>query len=398
MSRILILSDEYPHDQTSGLHLRVRALCRELSHYHVCYFVAISTDRADFEHAQDAPFEEVKQLPVRTKDDRTWRRHIRFSNARYLEYVAPIYFQRTVATVREYVTTWGIDALVSFAPPFAEIGAAINAPKMLDHPDCASLTLKRLLARRRPAISLKKQALIWLQLHRQTARESHFLQTYDLTMTIAEPDRKRFLEVADIDPERVIVVPNGVTSELIRQETACTKRTRSVVFWGNLDFPPNWTAIVYFYEQVYLPYLAGKGIEWYIVGKGAGQELTEIAQHPLIHMAGFQRDLASYVADKGVMINPMTEGSGLKNKVLEAFAMRIPVVSTPLGVEAINGIAGEHFLAADTPEKFSQSVLQLIDSADIAESLAKAARDLVLDAYTWEVAGRKFVAAVQKLL
>ena len=115
-------------------------------------------------------------------------------------------------------------------------------------------------------------------------------------------------------------------------------------------------------------------------------------------MSGFQEDLASFVADKSVMVNPMIEGSGLKNKVLEAFAMRIPVVSTSLGVEAISGNHGEHFLVADDPKVFSQLVLQLLDDENFARLLTDAASRMVLESYTWRVVGGKFDEVVQGLL
>ena len=98
------------------------------------------------------------------------------------------------------------------------------------------------------------------------------------------------------------------------------------------------------------------------------------------------------------MINPMIEGSGLKNKVLEALALNLPVVSTRMGVEAINGDENRHYLVADTPAAFADSVERVLDNAELRESLVLAGRDLVQSDYTWEVVGRRFEEMVHQLM
>ncbi len=88
----------------------------------------------------------------------------------------------------------------------------------------------------------------------------------------------------------------------------------------------------------------------------------------------------------------------MKNKVLEAFAMRIPVVSTSLGVEAIGGNADEHFLVTDAPNLFSQMVLRLLDDEALVHSMTEAANRLVVESYSWHGVGRQFSDTVQRLL
>ncbi len=98
------------------------------------------------------------------------------------------------------------------------------------------------------------------------------------------------------------------------------------------------------------------------------------------------------------MINPMIEGGGLKNKVLESFAMNVPIVSSSMGVEAIDGVDGEHYLVADTPEDFSNCVLRLLDDKKLANSMTESANRFVREFYTWQVVGRRFADVIQPLL
>ncbi len=298
MARLLILNNEYPGDRTHGQHLRIHALCRELLRTHDCYFVSFSEKGSESSGHEDLHFTEEVYLSPPEKKNRSLMRHFRLSSARYLEQSSPDYFRRTVAEVRKLASQWDVEVLVNFSYRFSEIGKEIDLPRILDYCDSGTLSIERALARRGREMGMKNRLISKLQLIRQSARDRELLAKYDLVTTIAEPDRKRMLEVSGLTRDRVIVIPNGVGADFLQQSTMRIERSRSIVFWGNLDFPPNWTAIRHFYTSIFIPFLAEKGIEWHIIGKGSDGRLGEVAAHPLVHMAGFQPDLVSYVADK----------------------------------------------------------------------------------------------------
>ena len=93
----------------------------------------------------------------------------------------------------------------------------------------------------------------------------------------------------------------------------------------------------------------------------------------------------------------MIQGSGLKNKVLESFALHLPVVSTPLGVEAIDGKAGIHFLVAETPRRFADGVERLLDDRKLRASVIRAGRSLAETCYTWPSVGKRFSDLISKV-
>ena len=89
------------------------------------------------------------------------------------------------------------------------------------------------------------------------------------------------------------------------------------------------------------------------------------------------------------MVNPMIEGSGLKNKVLEAFACRLPVISTTIGIEAIGAGCGQVSIVADEAEKFADGVIRVLDDRALGNEISTNARRLVEDNYTWETVGAR---------
>ena len=154
-------------------------------------------------------------------------------------------------------------------------------------------------------------------------------------------------------------------------------------------------AVDYFHRQIFLPYLAEKNVEFHLIGKGADDSIRAIAEHPGVHLHGFVDDLYAEIASHGVMVNPMVEGSGLKNKVLEAFACRLPVVSTTMGIEAVGAEAGKHHLVADDPESFATAVLRCLDDADLTASLTAAARQFVEQHFEWDAIGARLDGLVR---
>jgi glycosyltransferase involved in cell wall biosynthesis len=136
--------------------------------------------------------------------------------------------------------------------------------------------------------------------------------------------------------------------------------------------------------------LAPAGIEWCVVGKDAESWLLEEAKRDDgIRLTGFVDDICPVLAEYPIMVNPMRIGSGLKNKVLEAFAMGLAVVSTGVGIEAL-GMAreGVDYLRADEPEKVAAAIKLLIEDERLRYSMIQSARKIMLEHYTWKRVAR----------
>ena len=73
----------------------------------------------------------------------------------------------------------------------------------------------------------------------------------------------------------------------------------------------------------------------------------------------------------------MLSGSGVRVKLLEAFASGIPAVSTYIGAEGLASNAGEVCELADTPEAFAGSVLRLLEDDRYRSEIAERARRMM---------------------
>ncbi len=97
-----------------------------------------------------------------------------------------------------------------------------------------------------------------------------------------------------------------------------------------------------------------------------------------IELIGFVEDVREPLSRYSVFICPILSGSGIRVKLLEAFAAGIPVVSTRIGAEGLATADGEICALADDPVGFAKAVLNLLaDSAKAAEMAQRARSEVV---------------------
>ena len=76
-------------------------------------------------------------------------------------------------------------------------------------------------------------------------------------------------------------------------------------------------------------------------------------------------------------------------------ALRTPVVTTSKGVEGLDVTHNEHLLVADTPQEFSEAVVDLLRTPRLRKRLADSAYELVREKYDYKVVMPKFLNLVE---
>jgi glycosyltransferase involved in cell wall biosynthesis len=167
-----------------------------------------------------------------------------------------------------------------------------------------------------------------------------------------------------------------------------------MLFVGTLGYYPNAEGVRWFATDV-LPVIrerTARAVELHVVGTGFSPLLGDLAGIPGVRLIGHTPDLRPWYERARLVVVPVRAGGGTRIKVLEAFSLRRPVVSTTVGVEGI-AVEEEHVLLADTPEAFGSQCLRLMDDPALAERLAARAFALFSARSTTEELAR-IVAAV----
>jgi glycosyltransferase involved in cell wall biosynthesis len=149
----------------------------------------------------------------------------------------------------------------------------------------------------------------------------------------------------------------------------------TMLFLGSFRHPPNTIALDWFVNQV-LPHIVGRRPEarLIVVGSDAPARHPYSDRAPAIEICGFVEDIREPLRQYAVFVCPVRNGSGVRVKLLEAFASGIPVVSTRIGAEGLARQDGEFCLLADDPELFAEKVLQVFDDSQKAAAMATRAR------------------------
>jgi len=181
------------------------------------------------------------------------------------------------------------------------------------------------------------------------------------------------------------VFPNGVDLDYFRpQREGGPASPARVVFTGNMSYKPNVEAVGDFVSRI-LPRVWARRpeTEFYIVGMDPSPAVRRLADGRRIVVTGRVDDVRPYFDAATVAVAPLRIARGLQNKVLEAMAMRVPVVASPAAFNGINAEAGRDVLVADDPESFSRGVVSLLDDPLLRDRHAAAARTCVERNHDW---------------
>ena len=199
----------------------------------------------------------------------------------------------------------------------------------------------------------------------------------------------------------VEVVPNGVDCTFFQPDPNGTGTSSlDLVFVGHMAYRPNHDAAVWFIENV-LPRLRQKvpGVRFVVVGKNPDRSLLDLgSDHPDVIVTGTVEDVRQHIWSSRIAVVPIRYGSGTRLKVLEAFAMGIPTVSTAVGAEGIAYRDGVDILIADEPDSIIDAICRLLSDTALYESIGSNGRKTAVERYDWSIIGRQVVAIYRRLL
>jgi GT2 family glycosyltransferase/glycosyltransferase involved in cell wall biosynthesis len=160
---------------------------------------------------------------------------------------------------------------------------------------------------------------------------------------------------------------------------ADAREPETMLFLGSFRHLPNQEGLNWFTKKV-LPAVLERKPQARLVIVGSEPPPHHSLPHlpDNIELRGFVEDVREPLGRYAVFVCPILSGSGMRVKLLEAFAAGIPVVSTPLGAEGLAGKDGEICALATDPVEFARKIVELFDDTEKARKLACRAREQVV--------------------
>ena len=269
--------------------------------------------------------------------------------------------------------------LFSGKDTFPALRAVGATPVVIDVCDAASLRIRGQLevagAARRPALSARLAEV--RRVERGLAKATRHL------LFASERDRAAVLGTGDGGR----VVPNAVDLDYWTRSTPLEPgSTPRIVMTGVMDYPPNYDAALRLAERIMPPVReAVPEAELVIAGRDPGPQLRAAGDaRTWMTVTGALPDLRPEMERGTVYCAPLRFASGIQNKLLEALAMEIPVVTTPVVADGIraDGV-NPPMIIADGDEAIADGVLRLLRRPADHRRLATEGRAFVEDAFSW---------------
>jgi glycosyltransferase involved in cell wall biosynthesis len=232
--------------------------------------------------------------------------------------------------------------------------------------------------------NLLKQRFIALQARRLKSYEAASLDEFDLILAITEADADRFRTINPRIADRMIIVPAGADlPAALPPASPMSSGTLRLVHIAAMDWLPNRSGLRWFLDQV-LPLLEAAGTDYHldVVGKNTPPEFFSL-RNACVTVHGFVADLSAIVTSAHLAVVPLQVGGGMRVKILDYWALGIPVVATSVGAEGLSGGTRQVVELADDPAAFAASIRRLGADASARERLRIAAFAKVSQEYGW---------------
>ena len=192
--------------------------------------------------------------------------------------------------------------------------------------------------------------------------------------------------------------PNGVDSGYFAP-SAEPYDADTLCFVGRMDYYPNQECMFDFCANV-LPRIRARRpqAKLLIVGADPSSAVKKLEDLPGVTVTGSVPDVRPYLRRSALMVAPLNIARGTQNKILEAMAMGVPVVTSRIAAGGVDAVAGEHFAVASTPDEHAQAILRITGDPTERQRLAVAGRERMLLQHAWNRSMRRLDGIIEHCL
>lgn len=373
--KILLLCDRYPDSYRDGLLLRVLHLAHRLKARHQIDLLCFHNGLVDGEPVE--LFRQIWTVPSPPRHSaRGWRGVFAGWDPRGLYPHSPAIEQLMAQEINpeDYDVIWDAGASIfPHLPPRWD-----GVPVVADLVDDMVLTFWRAM-RSEPAVMKKLRLFKYMAVN--LLFERYCMRRTAHCMVVSEEDAAVFHKVSPKVP--VSVVQNGVDIDFFTPGIVTTVPAR-LVFEGTMAFLPNRQAAIFLVNEI-MPHIWAKrpDASLTLVGRDPPPDICAL-KSDRVFVTGAVEDIRPYVREAEVFVCPLQSGAGIKNKLLQAWAMGKAVVATSLSVGGLRARDGHNLLIRDDAESIASSALELFGNPEQRDFLGRQGRSTVEQMFSWE--------------
>jgi hypothetical protein len=136
-----------------------------------------------------------------------------------------------------------------------------------------------------------------------------------------------------------------------------------------------------------------------VEGERCGRILSLSSRYPNVSLLGRIPDLEPHYASADVQVVASTDATGLRTRIVESFALGLPVLSSWNACRGVAGVRpGENLLLANTPEEWAAALESLVRDPGPLPILARQARETYDTVHGAPVVAASLAAALERHL
>jgi glycosyltransferase involved in cell wall biosynthesis len=168
-----------------------------------------------------------------------------------------------------------------------------------------------------------------------------------------------------------------------------------MLFTGLMSYYPNQHGVLRFVECV-LPRIVARvpHARLQIVGANPPASVRALTS-PHVEVTGRVADVRPYYARAEAVVVPLWIGGGTRVKALEAMAMGVPIVSTPLGCEGLEVRDGRSVMIGDSDDALADRAVAVLTQPALRSALVAEAFP-VAEEYDWRRVGLALEAVFRR--
>lgn len=300
-----------------------------------------------------------------------WQREIS-----HLSPYLPRLFSGFEKTLQKYLVTNSYDLIQCEFVPCLGLGKMLpqRMKKVFIHHEISFVCVERTL----DTLNWWSKTLLQYQSSQKKRVELEMLRDFDGIIVFSQIDKEKLSRY--ISPSKLYVSPFAIATKDFKNVNKNFSFKKKLLFMGGSVHYPNVDGLNWFLEKIWDSSL---NVEVDILGQWKEDIVKRYRSILNVHFQGFVPSINEFM-EGSILIVPLRIGSGIRTKILEAFAAGVPVITTSVGVEGIEIKNGVHCLIADTPEDFISNINLLISDAQMQTKLSKNARNFVQEYYSIE--------------
>ncbi len=377
--KILFLTSRFPYPPYGGDKLRVFNFIKYLSRKHEIHLISFIESENEKKYLAEMEKYCKRIEIVLLSPGKSYLNCAAFSLTSMPFQVA--YYRDSVmrSKVNEMIRVENYDAVYVHLLRMAQyVYGNKGVNRVLDLTDSLSLSLFRSLKYRKH-LFLLFYFLEWLKVKRY---ERNAVKVFERSLLISSADADS--EVSLAYGGKVSIVGNGVDLGYFKPFNGSYDRDK-IVFMGNMHSFPNRDGVLYFCGKI-LPIIkkSRPGIKFYIVGANPPAKIRELGDGKTVFVTGPVEDTRKYLGDAAALVCPIRTATGMQNKIMEAMAMGLPVVSTKISARWLGDSGGTGIILADDGAEFAKTVLSIIGDENLRRELSSQARRYSEDNFSWD--------------